>query len=300
VTDSDTTRAAGHDPATAWHPDATPRSGTATPRSGTATPRSGTATPRSGTATPQSGTATPQSGTGESARRLRAVDGGTGAESAALLRRRRAISELGDALRVLVENAAITEAPTDELRAAAERVRQAAAPLGERVRERTALAAADDLLGGVRMYNPVTGTGSALAPPLHIEEVDGMAVGSCTLGLAYEGPPMYAHGGVSAMLLDQILGYAVSVSGNPGMTVRLDTSYRKPVPLLTPLRLTACVQEVDGRRVTASGTIAAAAEPDAILVAATGTFVALRAQQALDLFGPVLGIGDADPGERAG
>jgi len=293
VTDSDTTRAAGHDPATAWHPDSPPQSGATSPRSGATSPRSGATSP-------QSGTASPQSGGGDSARRLRAVDGRPGTESAALLRRRRAISELGDALRVLVENAAITEAPTDELRAAAERVRQVAAPLGERVRDRTALTSADDLLGGVRMYNPVTGTGSALAPPLHIEEVDGLTVGSCVLGLAYEGPPMYAHGGVSAMLLDQILGYAVSFSGNPGMTVRLDTSYRKPVPLLTPLRLTAQVQGIDGRRVTASGTIAAAAEPDAILVAATGTFVALRAEQALDLFGPVLGIDDANPGERAG
>ncbi len=265
MSDSDATRAAGHDPATAWHPDASR-----------------------------------PSGTGEAARRLHAVDGPPGTESAALLRRRRAIGELGDALRVLVEYATITEAPTDELRTAAERVRQAAAPLGERVRDRTALAAADDLIGGVRMYNPVTGTGSALAPPLHIEDADRVAVGSCTLGLAYEGPPLYAHGGVSAMLLDQILGYAVSASGNPGMTVRLDTSYHKPVPLLTPLRLTARVDEVEGRRVTASGAIATAADPGAILVAATGTFVALRAEQAWDLFGPVLDIGDADTGERAG
>lgn len=275
VTDSDTTRAAGQDPATAWHPEAWSDA-------------------------PTPGAAT-RPGAGEAGRRLRAVDGRPGTESAATLRRRRAISELGDALRVLVENSAITEASTEELRTAAERVRQAAAPLGERVRDRTALASADDLLAGVRMYNPVTGAGSALAPPLHIsQDDDGAAVGSCTLGLAFEGPPMYTHGGVSAMLLDQILGYAVSASGNPGMTVRLDTSYRKPVPLLTPLRLTARVESVDGRRVTASGTIATAAEPGTILVAATGLFIALRAEQARDLFGPVLGTGDTDPGERAG
>ncbi|WUJ12335.1 PaaI family thioesterase [Actinoplanes sp. NBC_00393] len=211
---------------------------------------------------------------------MQAVDG--------LLRRREAITELGDALRELVEYATTTEAPTEELRRAAERIRQAAAPLGERVRTRDVLSKADDLLSGVRMYNPVTGSGSALAPPLHITAVDGSAVGTCTLGMAFEGPPTYAHGGVSAMLLDQMLGYAAGLSGNPGMTVRLDTSYRKPVPLLTPLQLTASVQEIDGRRVTATGHIAAADAPDEVLVTATGVFIALRAEQARRLFGRVV------------
>ncbi|GIE94319.1 thioesterase [Paractinoplanes rishiriensis] len=218
-------------------------------------------------------------------RRLRAVDEDA---AAALRHRRAAISDLGEALRQLIGYASTTEAPTVELLAAAERVRRVAAPLGERVRERGVLPAADDLLGGIRMYNPVTGTGSALAPPMRIAEEDGVAVGRCTLGMAYEGPPTYAHGGVSAMLLDQMLGYAVSASGNPGMTVQLDTAYRKPVPLLTELRLTAEVTAVEGRRVTATGWITTVAEPDEVLAEAVGTFVALRADQARRLFGSVL------------
>ncbi|MBP2328558.1 hypothetical protein JOF56_008943 [Kibdelosporangium banguiense] len=35
---------------------------------------------------------------------------------------------------------------------------------------------------------------------------------------------------------DQLLGYAASAAGRPGMTIRLELSYRAPVPLLTPLR----------------------------------------------------------------
>lgn len=205
-----------------------------------------------------------------------------------LLHRREAISDLGDALRLLVELATTTEVPAEELRRAAERIRQAAAPLGERVRTRDVLSTADDLLSGVRMYNPVTGAGSALAPPVSMSLEDDAAVGTCTLGMAYEGPPTYAHGGVSAMLLDQMLGYAVGRSGNPGMTVRLDTAYHKPVPLLTPLRLTAEVQEISGRRVTATGTITTADAPEKILVSATGVFLALRADQAKRLFGRVI------------
>jgi acyl-coenzyme A thioesterase PaaI-like protein len=206
-----------------------------------------------------------------------------------LQRRREAITGLGDALRLLIEQATATEAPTADLIRAAELIRRAAAPLGERVRGRFETAAADDLLGGVRLYNPVTGTGSAFAPPLEIHRDGDVAVGACALGRAFEGPPSFAHGGVSAMLLDQMLGYAVSASGHPGMTVRLDTRYRRPVPLYTPLRLTARVAGVDGRRVTATGTITTADEHGDTLVEATGVFVALRAEQARRLFGPVMG-----------
>ncbi|GIF38592.1 PaaI family thioesterase [Actinoplanes xinjiangensis] len=206
-----------------------------------------------------------------------------------LKRRREAITGLGDALRLLIEQATATEAPTEELLRAAELIRRAAAPLGERVRGRFETAAADDLLGGVRLYNPVTGAGSAFAPPLEIHRDGDGAVGTCTLGRAFEGPPSFAHGGVSAMLLDQMLGYAAGAAGHPGMTVRLDTGYRRPVPLYTPLRLTARVAGIDGRRVTVTGTITTAAEPGDVLVEATGVFVALRAEQARRLFGPVLG-----------
>lgn len=217
------------------------------------------------------------------------------ADGAALRERRGAIDELGEALRALVEHAAATEASVQQLRLAAARIREATAPLAERRRARAQLPTADDLLGGIRMYNPVSGTGSALAPPVHMELVDGVVVGTCTLGLAFEGPPMYAHGGISALLLDQMLGYATSASGNPGMTVALLTNYRAPVPLQTPLRLTADVTDVAGRKVTARGRIATAAEPDITLVDATGTFVALRPEQASLLFGAAVHPDAANP-----
>src|SRR3954452_9970128 len=201
--------------------------------------------------------------------------------------RREAITDLGDALRTPIEHATKTEAPAADLLRTAAEVRSVAESVGSADRG-GGLPAADDLLRGVRMYNPVTGHGSALAPPLQIEVVAGMAIGRCTLGLAFEGPPTWAHGGVSAMLLDQILGHAAGASGNPGMTVRLDTTYRAPVPLRTPLRLTAAVDEVAGRRVTATGHIATEADPGTILVSATGTFVGLRADQAERLFGRVI------------
>lgn len=216
-------------------------------------------------------------------------------DDAASQARRATIIELGDALRELVEDAVNTEVGADELRQVAAMARTASQALRARGRKLAELPSADDLLGGIRLYNPVTGDGSPLAPPLRIEVVDGVVVGTCSLGRAFEGPPTYAHGGVSAMLLDQLLGYAASAAGHPGMTIQLDTSYRAPVPLCTPLRLAAEVTDVDGRRVTLKGTIATAAEPGKALVRATGTFLTLRPERAAQLFGLVRHPDATDP-----
>ncbi len=230
---------------------------------------------------------------GEGGRSHHPLVTGPAAADEALRDRRAAITGLGDALRDLIEAAAATEVPADDLRAVTAQVRAAAAPLRQRARTRDQPPSADDLLGGFRMYNPVTGTGSPLAPPLRVEVTGGTVVGTCTLGLAYEGPPTYVHGGVSAMLLDQLLGYAAGSAGRPGMTVALDMRYRAPVPLQTALRVTAAVGEVTGRRVTVHGAITTAADPGTVLVEATGTFVVLRPEQAARLFrGAVPGTAD--------
>ena len=205
----------------------------------------------------------------------------------ALRERREAITELGDALRDLVEQASATEVPVGVLRQAAAQLSEASAALSQQTRSRTDLPSADDLIGRQRMYNPVIGSGSGLAAPLHVEVAGDEAVGTCTLGLAFEGPPSFAHGGVSAMLLDQLLGHAASAAGHPGMTVQLNVTYRAPVPLQTPLRLTARVSEVTGRRITVPGVIATVAEPGKVLVEAVGVFVGLRPEQAARLFGGV-------------
>jgi acyl-CoA thioesterase FadM len=241
----------------------------------------------------------PLTDTGTSAGPARSYHAIGGAEpepvDVAVRARRAAIDELGGALRELVELTSANEAPTEELLRVAALVREAAAPLARHPRARAQMPSADDLMSGVRMFNPVSGTGSAMSPPVLMELAGDEVVGTCTLGLAFEGPPMYAHGGVSALLLDQLLGYATSASGHPGMTVALTTQYRKPVPLQTPLRLTAKVTTVEGRKVTALGTITTAADPAAVLVEATGTFVALNPEQATRLFAAALHPDATDP-----
>lgn len=202
-----------------------------------------------------------------------------------LLDRRAAVAELGAELRALTDLITRTEAGADVLRDSARRLREVAPALRERIRDIAEPASVDSLMGGVRMFNPVIGEGNPIAPPLRIERGEDGVVGWCTLGHAYEGPPMYGHGGVSAMLIDQLLGHAAAAAGHPGVTTELSVRYRRPVPLDVPLRVWGHVTGTEGRRISVAGGITTAAEPDVPLVEADGRFARLRLDQARRLFG---------------
>ncbi|WP_138734976.1 PaaI family thioesterase [Modestobacter excelsi] len=195
-----------------------------------------------------------------------------------------AVTELGAALRELVAVSVTTTVGPAELRAAAAQARAAAAGLAVSRRSRDQLPALDDPAQFRRVYNPVSGVGSALAPPLAIRRVDGGVEAETTLGLPYEGPPSYVHGGMSALLLDQVLSSAAHAAGLWGMTGRLELDYRRPVPLETALLLRAAVGGRHGRRVTISGSIALAERPDDALVQARGMWVTPRPQQVEEYF----------------
>lgn len=88
--------------------------------------------------------------------------------------------------------------------------------------------------GKVRGYgNTVVGLRNPLAPPLTIvqDRVKGGASSEFFLNALYEGPPGKVHGGVLALVLDQIFGEAAAAGGTPGMTGTLTLRYRKPTAL---------------------------------------------------------------------
>ena len=198
-----------------------------------------------------------------------------------------AVTELGTALRALIENSVTTRAGVAELSSVTEQVRAAAATLAATRRPLTELPRLDDPAVFRRVYNPVSGIGSAIAPPQVIRRGQGGVFAEVALGPAYEGPPGYVHGGMSSLLMDQLLGAAAMAAGKWGMTARLELDYRRPVPLATPLVLRAEVAEESGRKTVITGTIGLAEGAGQILVEARGVFVAPRPEQSQAYFGSV-------------
>ena len=140
-----------------------------------------------------------------------------------------------DAVRDLVDATIRTLVDDDEIRRGPGRDRgdHRAAAQGAARRARTASASAPT--GRGRPWgNTVVGLRNPVAPPLVIEHDpsgDGRVWSDFHLGAAYEGPPDLVHGGVAALILDQMLGEAAGAGGKPGMTGTLTLTYRQGTPL---------------------------------------------------------------------
>jgi acyl-coenzyme A thioesterase PaaI-like protein len=119
--------------------------------------------------------------------------------------------------------------------------------------------------------NAAIGLRNAVAPPMIvIHDEPGRAHADVTLGAAYEGPPGRVHGGVSALLLDHLMGETASAGFTRAtFTGTLTLRYRRGTPL-GPLRLEAHIDREEGRKVFV---IASTSDSDGITVEAEGIFV---------------------------
>ncbi|MFG3341268.1 PaaI family thioesterase [Glycomyces sp. NPDC048151] len=201
-----------------------------------------------------------------------------------LQRRRDLIDDLGGELRALIETAVRTDMSAETLQELVGEVKRLEDRFTGMRRKRSHIPDVDVFPGGLRVYSPASGPGNPFAPPLRIEpDAEGVS-GRCTLGVVHEGPPGFAHGGVSAMLLDEMMGWACYAAGMPAMTISLDVRYRGPVPIETPLELRSRITATADRKLSVEARISAEADPEAVLVSGTGVFVAPDLDQARALF----------------
>ncbi|MDH2425234.1 PaaI family thioesterase [Sphaerisporangium sp. TRM90804] len=121
--------------------------------------------------------------------------------------------------------------------------------------------------------NAVTGGCNPHALPLVIDRpADGGSRAEITFRPTHEGPPGSVHGGVTAMIMDHLLGDAAAAAGNGGVTGTLTLRYLRPVPYGTPVVAAAKVARTEGRKAWVEGTISAPAD-GRVLVEATGLFI---------------------------
>jgi acyl-coenzyme A thioesterase PaaI-like protein len=119
--------------------------------------------------------------------------------------------------------------------------------------------------------NPVIGLRNPLAPPLTVHhDSDGRCWSEFTLGSVYEGPPGLVHGGISAMILDQLLGeVATDELTTPKFTGTITVRYLRGTPL-GPLRAEAVIDRSENHKTYARGFISDAQGPT---VEAEGVFI---------------------------
>ncbi|HQQ63205.1 MAG TPA: PaaI family thioesterase [Pseudomonadales bacterium] len=119
-------------------------------------------------------------------------------------------------------------------------------------------------------YSPVVGRCNPLSPPMQMVLRDGKAIGEVTFGDAYEGPPNCVHGGMIALTWDHVLALSNMLLNARGPTAWLHVDYKKPTPLLTPLRFEAWIDRVEGKKIFAKGACYANGE---IVTEASGLFI---------------------------
>lgn len=126
--------------------------------------------------------------------------------------------------------------------------------------------------GGDRLSwgNPVIGIRNPVAPPLTIEhEAGGRVYTDFELGAAYEGPPGHVHGGVSALILDHVLGEVAANSAIPRFTGTISLRYLRPTRL-GRLHAEAMITRTEGIKSYATGYLT---DDEGVTVEAEGVFI---------------------------
>ncbi len=116
----------------------------------------------------------------------------------------------------------------------------------------------------------VSGAWNPLGIAMDVRREGDEAVADVTLGLAFEGAPGRAHGGIVAALCDDIMGYILTLERQPDFTGTMTVQYHEGMPIQQPLQLRARVVHRDGRKLEVT---AEATAEGRLIASSTGTFI---------------------------
>jgi acyl-coenzyme A thioesterase PaaI-like protein len=98
---------------------------------------------------------------------------------------------------------------------------------------------------GPMPLNPIIGACSPVRPDVQLRFSHGEIAGRAVFTKRFIGPPGFAHGGISAMLGDQIVSASPQAIGLRTITKSLHVRYRRPLPLGEELALWGVCEPVD-------------------------------------------------------
>ncbi len=133
----------------------------------------------------------------------------------------------------------------------------------------------------------LAGESNPFAPPMTFTMEGEIAVGHVSFGAPFEGIPGHVHGGMVAAAFDQLFGYLQVHRAANAVTASLTIDYRRPTPILTPLRFEARVARVEGRKFHNQARLLVG---ETLLAEAHGVFVELDQRRMRDV---VLGTPEA-------
>ncbi|GFG48761.1 thioesterase [Mycolicibacterium agri] len=187
------------------------------------------------------------------------------------LDRMRAVYEpLAESVRALVDATIRTEVDADEVAAVKAEIDAATARL--RAKQIDGAFGVRYTSDGESMAwgNPVVGVGNPIAPPVVIRRDDaGRVYTDFEMGAPYEGPPGHVHGGISALVLDHVLGEAATDGTMPRFTGTITMRYLRPTRL-GRLHAEAQTDRVEGVKTFVVGHLA---DDEGITVEAEGVFI---------------------------
>lgn len=185
-------------------------------------------------------------------------------------RMRTVYQPLADSVRGLVDATIRTEVDADEVAAIKAEIDAATARL--RAKQIDGAFGVRYTTGGEQLIwgNPVVGIRNPIAPPLVIEhDESGGAFTDFVVGAAYEGPPGHVHGGISALVLDHVLGEAARNGITPLLTGTITMRYLRTTRL-GRLHAQARIDRTEGVKTHVVGHLA---DEEGVTVEAEGVFI---------------------------
>jgi hypothetical protein len=161
------------------------------------------------------------------------------------------VEALAAAIRDLTSTVLALEYPNEEILRVTAEVRAAHARLSEHLPADPAPRIGPDPSPDQRVYvdhSRDVGNFNPCFPVYDLSCTDDRGEGSVEFPLLYEGPPGIVHGGFLAVFFDCVLQQLNCDLGLAGKTASLTVRYRRPTPVLTPLRVVA-TREVDDDRI---------------------------------------------------